>query len=198
MRQNQLITAARGVLKTLVLGSLLALPAGVSKEVPKAELSLKSLDGQRVRLSQYRGKIALLNFWATWCGPCNAEMPMLAEAERDYRSRGVMFIAASLDDAKSRKQIPAFVSKHQVGFPVWLGATGDDLDRLGMGLAVPATAFLDPEGHIVFRVQGQIHEEELRERLEWLMGSRTGLAPPAVVRHPDGTLTPPERTRPRP
>jgi thiol-disulfide isomerase/thioredoxin len=192
MRQNQLTTAA-WVLKTFVFASLLALPAGASKEVPKAELSLKSLDGQRVRLSQYRGKIVLLNFWATWCGPCNAEMPMLAEAEKDYSSRGVTFIAASLDDAKGRKQIPAFVSKHHVSFPVWLGATGDDLDRLGMGLAVPATAFLDQEGHIVFRVQGQIRDEELKERLEWLLGSRTGQAPPAVVRQLD-----PEQTRPRP
>lgn len=184
MRQNQLTTAAFGALETFALGSLLALPAGVSKEAPKAELSLKSLDGQRVRLSHYRGKIVLLNFWATWCGPCNAEMPMLAEAERDYRSRGVIFIAASLDDAKSRTQIPAFVSRHQVGFPVWLGATADDLDRLGMGLAVPATAFLDQEGHIVSRVQGQIRDEELKERLDWLLGSRTGRAPPALVRHP--------------
>jgi hypothetical protein len=89
-----------------------------------------------------------------------------------------------LDDGKSRSQIPAFVNKHHVGFPVWLGATADDLDRLGMGLAVPATAFLDQEGHIVSRVHGQIREEELKERLEWLLGSGTAPAPPAFIRHP--------------
>jgi len=70
-------------------------------------------------------------------------------------------------------------------FPVWLGANRDDLDRLGMGLAVPATAFLDQQGHIVFRVTGPAREEELRERLDWLIGSRDGPPPVAFVRHLD-------------
>ena len=150
---------------------------------PKADLSLKSIDGQRVRLSDYRGKVVVLNFWATWCAPCTAEMPMLVQAERDYGPKGVVFIAASVDEGKSKKNVPDFVSKYHVGFPVWLDATMRDLLRLGMGTAVPATAFLDQEGHIVSRVQGQISEEELRERLEWLLGDRTRPAPQGIVTH---------------
>jgi hypothetical protein len=82
-------------------------------------------------------------------------------------------------------QIPAFLSRNQVHFAVWLGANGDDLNRLGMGLVVPATAFLDRRGNIVFRVTGPMGQDELRERLDWLIGSRTGPPPAAFVRHID-------------
>jgi hypothetical protein len=102
---------------------------------------------------------------------------MLVKAETDYRSKGVAFIAASVDDRKSRKYVPEFVSKFNVSLSIWLGANADDLTRLGMGAAVPATAFLDPEGHIAFRVEGQLREAELGERLDWLLGSRAGPAP---------------------
>jgi len=173
------------MLKILIVGSLLLPLAGISQQTRRVELVLKSNDGKRVRLKDYRGKIVLVNFWATWCGPCNAEMPLLVKEEKSYRSRGVIFIAASLDDAKTRKQVPAFVIRNQVRFPVWLGANRGDLDRLGMGLAVTATAFLDQQGYIVFRVTGPTREEELEERLDWLIGSRAGPAPVAFVKHLD-------------
>jgi thiol-disulfide isomerase/thioredoxin len=157
--------------------------AAAAKEAPKAELNLKDSQGQKVRLRDLRGKIVVLNFWATWCGPCKAELPLLVEAEQNYSSRGVIFIAASLDDDQTKAQIPAFVAAHKVGFPVWIGATGDDLSKLGMGEAVPATAFLDPEGHIVARVLGQLRSEEVKERLDWLLGNRSGTAPDPLVKH---------------
>jgi cytochrome c biogenesis protein CcmG/thiol:disulfide interchange protein DsbE len=172
-----------GVLRGLWIP--LILTAAVSRGASHAELKLKSIDGHAVRLSQYRGKIVVLNFWATWCAPCNIEMPVLVEAEKDYGPRGVIFVAISLDEAKTLKQVPAFVNRYHVGFPVWLGASGDDLDRLGMGHAVPATAFRDREGSIVFRVRGPISQTELKDRLEWLLGSTTGPKPLALVRHLD-------------
>ena len=129
------------------------------------------------------GKVVLLNFWATWCGPCNAEMPALVDLEKQYADRGVAFIGASLDDEKSTPKIPAFVSRYKIDFPIWYGATLDDLDRLKMGNAVPATAFLDAEGHLVARILGQARPEEVRERLDWLTGDRSGPAPLALVKH---------------
>src|SRR5690242_711151 len=107
----------RGTLGGLVLLSTLGFAP------PKTDLALKDAEGHRVRLSDYRGKAVVLNFWATWCGPCNAEMPALVEAEKIYGPRGVVFIAASLDDAKTKAKIPDFVSKYHVTFPVWVGAT---------------------------------------------------------------------------
>ena len=171
----------------LLIVTVFILPIrGAAKELPKVDLMLKGVDGQRARLRDYRGKIVVLNFWATWCGPCNAEIPMLVEAEKEYASRGVVFVAASLDDAKTKRNIPDFISKYDIKFPVWTDATGDDLAKLGMGEAVPATAFLDQEGHILARVLGQMRKEEMKERLDWLTGDRTGPAPQPVVRHLEG------------
>jgi hypothetical protein len=110
-------------------------------------------------------------------------MPMLVEMEKEYAARGVQFIAVSLDSAKTKAKVPAFLEQYKVGFPVWYGASGGDLDQLKMGEAVPATAFLDPDGRIVARILGQARPEEVKERLDWLTGDRSSPAPTAVVKH---------------
>jgi thiol-disulfide isomerase/thioredoxin len=161
------------------LASALALCAGV----PRADLTLRDANGRKVRLRDLRGKPVVLNFWATWCGPCNAEMPMLVDLEKQYAARGVLFVGASLDDARTKARIPAFVAEHQIAFPVWYGAGGDDLDKLKLGGAVPATAFLDAEGHVVARILGQARPEEVKERLDWLTGDQSTPPPPPLVKH---------------
>jgi hypothetical protein len=110
-------------------------------------------------------------------------MRMFVEAENKWVAKGVVFIAASLDDRKTQKNIPEFVHKFQIAFPIWIGATGDDLYRLGMGEAVPATAFLDQDGAIIARVLGEIQRQELEQRLDWLTGDRSGPAPKSLIRH---------------
>jgi len=152
-------------------------------DAPRADLMLKDAAGQKVRLRDLRGKSVVLNFWATWCGPCNTEMPMLVGFERQYAARGVQFVGASLDDARTKARIPEFLARYNVAFPVWCGATADDLDRLKLGDAVPATLFLDAEGHIVARILGQARPEEIRERLEWMTGDKSSAAPQALVKH---------------
>ncbi len=159
----------RRALWILVAFPLIA--AAVKKEAP-VDLTLSDLDGKRVHLRDYRGKVVVLNFWATWCAPCRDEMPLLTAAEKQWREKGVVFVAVSLDEKDSRKSIPEFVKRFQIGFPVLAGATGDDLARLGLGEAVPDTAFLDERGVIVFRVLGQMREGELEERLRWITGDR--------------------------
>jgi thiol-disulfide isomerase/thioredoxin len=168
---------------SLILTALILPLYGASKEPAKVELNLKDMNGQKVRLRDYRGKAVVLNFWATWCGPCKAELPMLVEAAKNYESRGVIFVAVSLDDEKTKQLVPAFVKSHQINFPVWLGASGDDLSKLGLGEAVPATAFVDQDGHISSRILGQLRQEDLTARLDWLTGDRTGTPPEAVVKH---------------
>ena len=108
---------------------------------------------------------------------------MLVEAEKQFGARGIAFIGVSLDNSKTKQNVPEFLNKYRVSFPVWLGATGDDLTRLGMGEAVPATAFIDPEGYIVARVSGQIRAAELTERIEWLLGEHGGAPPAPFVSH---------------
>jgi thiol-disulfide isomerase/thioredoxin len=165
--------------------ALLALlaAAALCAAPPKADLTLQDAAGRKVRLRDLRGKPVVLNFWATWCGPCNAEMPMLAEMEKLYAARGVVFIAASLDDAKTKAGIPAFLTEHKIDFAVWYNATPDDLDHLKLGNLVPATAFLDAEGRIVARILGQARAEEVQQRLDWLTGDHSAPPPEPVVKH---------------
>jgi thiol-disulfide isomerase/thioredoxin len=165
---------------------LVSIPVGYAKDPPKADLSLKDLNGKRVHLRDYQGKIVVLNFWATWCGPCREEMPRLVEAEKEYAPRGVVFVGASLDDEKTQKNISGFVRDHGIDFPIWVGAGADDLDKLSMGPAVPATAFVDQDGRIVARVSGEVRMEEIKERLDWLVQGKTGPAPQAQVTHLEG------------
>jgi thiol-disulfide isomerase/thioredoxin len=156
---------------------------GASRKGAPTELNLTDMDGKKVHLKDYRGKIVVLNFWATWCGPCKEEMPMFVAVEKEWAAKGIVFIGASLDERAGQKVVPEFVKKFQIDFPIWKGATGDDLARLEMGEAVPATAFLDEEGNIFARVQGEIKREELTERLEWITGDRKGPAPNPLVRN---------------
>src|SRR6266498_3922656 len=159
--------------------------AAAKDSAKPTDLTLKDLHGGRVNLREHRGKIVVLNFWATWCQPCNHEMPLLVAAEKEYRARGVIFIGASLDDSKSQPRIPDFLARHEIAFPIWTGANGDDLARLRMGEAVPATAFPNRDGVIVARISGEARNEEIKERIEWLLGDRTGHAPQPFIKHLD-------------
>ena len=161
---------------------------GVSSDSRPVNLPFKDMDGKKVRLTDLRGKIVVLNFWATWCVPCRAEMPLFVEAEKEYAPRGVAFIAASLDDRETRPKIPDFIGEFKIGFPVWVGASTMDLEDLKLGQALPATAFLDRQGRIAARVLGQVTRDELLERLDWLSGDRTGSGPGPnpLLRHVSG------------
>lgn len=141
------------------------------------ELKLHNTAGEKVNLKEYVGHPVVVNFWATWCGPCQAEMPMLVDAEKEWAGRGVRFIAVSLDDEQSVSKVQSFVSRFRVTFPVWTGASAATLDHLRLGTGVPDTMFLDEHGFVYARVLGEIQRAELDERLEWLLGGRKGQVP---------------------
>jgi peroxiredoxin len=153
--------------------------AAVLAAAPKvrtADLTLRDLNGKRVHLQDHRGQIVVLNFWATWCGPCTREMPLLVATEREYASRGVAFIGASLDDWKPGR---TFVNQYRVTFPV--GGSYRRSAQTGMEDGLPATAFIDQDGHIVARA-GRNQQGRAGER-RWLVGRRATPAPLQLVRH---------------
>jgi thiol-disulfide isomerase/thioredoxin len=169
---------------------LLPAPLTAEKMPRPAELSLQDTSGKQVTLRDLRGKIVVLNFWATWCGPCKAEMPMVVKADEQYKGLDVAFVGVSLDDVKTQKNIPAFLNQYRVTYAILIGASADDLAKLKMGIAVPATAFIDRKGRIRFRILGQMRQGELQDRIDWLLRESTdarsgdaGPAPPALVTH---------------
>ena len=151
-----------------------------SAPVP-VELVLRDSAGAEQKLSAYRGKIVVLNYWATWCVPCREEMPMLVKLRREYAARGVEVIGPSADDEKTQKNIAPFLRKQKIDFPIWLGATTDHMEAMGLGTALPATAVIDRDGRIVGRILGPLEEADLRTRIEWLLGDRAAAAPAPVL-----------------
>jgi thiol-disulfide isomerase/thioredoxin len=153
---------------------------GLSAEAA-AQLSLPDTHGNTQDISKYKGKIVVLNFWATWCVPCQHEMPLLAEMQKKYAEKGVVVLGASVDDKKSQALIQAFANKNKIAFPLLVGATTGQMQQLQLGEVIPATAFFDADGNLIGRVLGELNKSDLQNRLEWMLGKRHGKAPPAFV-----------------
>ena len=167
-----------------VAATVIALSAAVAvAQTPEPGLELPDHTGRLQNLRDYRGKIVVLNFWATWCAPCTAEMPIFVELHRRFAARGVVVLAASLDTEETKGNIPQFMQKRKMEFPVLVGTTVEHMQPFGVGDALPATVFLDAEGRIVGRILGEARKKDVLPRVEWLLGDRRGKEPEPVVNH---------------
>jgi thiol-disulfide isomerase/thioredoxin len=167
------------ILITLV--ACLIAPAAHAKRAPN--LQLKDLAGNTHKLAELRGSIVVFNFWATWCGPCREELPMLSRLNQEYSAKKVRFIAASADKPGDRRKIDEYLKQNNPAFDVWLGADLDMLESAGLGQVLPGTLILDEQGEVVARIMGQAREEDIKAPLDWLLGGKAGPPPPALVRH---------------
>ena len=164
-----------------LLGLIVSAPTALAKRAPNLEF--KDRAGKATHTADLRGSIAVVNFWATWCGPCLEELPLLSKLNAEYAGKKVRFIAVSADEAKNRANVDRFVAAHSVEMEIWLGADLDTLDRAGLGNELPATLILDEQGEIVARVLGEAREEDIRHPVEWLLGGKNGPPPDALVKH---------------
>jgi thiol-disulfide isomerase/thioredoxin len=153
----------------------------IAQEQAAPVLELRDFSGQQRALTEHRGKVVILNFWATWCVPCVTEMPMLERVHDEYASQGVTVIAASADEPETQGRIPGFVKKHKLTFPIWIGATTENMKQFGLGEALPTTAFIDRNGNIVGRVIGPLNEADVRNRLDWMLGRPGAKQPEPLV-----------------
>ena len=151
-----------------------------AKRVP--DPSFKTLDGQSRKLSALRGQIVVLNFWATWCGPCQEELPRLSQIAASYSGKPVTFVLISIDESKNRSKIPATLAKLHVDFASWIGADTDTLDSFGLGNIVPGTIVLDETGQPVARVMGEAKEDDVRKAVDWLLVGKKGEPPQALTK----------------
>jgi len=154
-------------------------PAG-AKRAP--DPTLKAQDGQARKLSALRGQVVVVNFWATWCGPCQEELPRLTKIAESYAGKPVRFVLISIDEPKNRAKIPAVLERLHVGLESWDDADTDTMDRFGLGNIVPGTAILDEKGEVVTRIMGEAREEDVRRTVDWLLGGNSGPAPPALTK----------------
>ncbi len=134
---------------------------------PAPDFTLQDERGENVQLSEFQGKVVLLNFWATWCMPCKIEMPWFVEFQRKYKDRGFSVIAVSLDD-EGWEVVRPFVNELELNFPVVVG--NDEMaDEFGGVVALPTTFIIDKQGRITATHAGLISKSDYEEEIEQLL-----------------------------
>ncbi|REE17183.1 thiol-disulfide isomerase/thioredoxin [Paraburkholderia sp. BL27I4N3] len=127
-----------------------------------------TVDGKPQTLSVLKGHPIVVNFWASWCGPCVEEMPALSQLQRDYAKKGIQFVGLGVD---SEKNVQAFLQKVKVAYPIYItGFGGADLARAFGNTAggLPFTVVIDANGNIRSTKLGQIDPQALKQTLDAL------------------------------
>ena len=157
------------MLKAIALLTLLAAaPLAASGQAEKAPaLELKDIRGSARRLGDYRGKVVLLNFWATWCPPCRAEVPDLVRWQREYAKDGLQVVGVTFPPT-SLADVRRFVRRHKVTYPVLLGTKETKALFMG-GETLPVTVVIDREGNVRERIEGILLPEEFEQKIKPLL-----------------------------
>ncbi|MBF0161212.1 MAG: TlpA family protein disulfide reductase [Magnetococcales bacterium] len=154
------------MLGSAVPGTAMAEPA---KEM---ELLLKTVGGQPLRLADLRGKVVVVNFWATWCPPCLAEIPELVRFHERYGNKGVVVLGIDYMDHVTLEQLQQFVVEHHISYPVVYGETAQ-LDQvakmLGGVFGLPVTKLLNQKGQLVASRVGGVTEKDLQNWVDPLL-----------------------------
>ena len=137
-----------------------------SEGAANLDLTFKDMNGAEVRLADYRGKVILVNVWATWCGPCELEIPELVEAYAKYKDDGVVILGVSLDD--SAETLRAYAPKKQMTYPLLLWEDAFE-DAYGPIVGVPITFFIGRDGTISSRHFGPVTKEGLDKEIKALL-----------------------------
>jgi thiol-disulfide isomerase/thioredoxin len=147
--------------------------AGNQADLPEPELTLKDLDGKDVSLSEYKGKVVLVNFWATWCEPCRVEIPWLIEMQQKYGPRGFVLLGIALDE-EGKSVVAPFVGKERfdvngqklpMSYKILIG-NDDAADKFGGLFGYPTSILISRDGKQIKRVTGMISEGEMNKAIE--------------------------------
>ena len=150
---------------------------------PAPEFELKDADGKTVRLSDYKGKVVLLDFWATWCGPCKIEIPWFIDFERKYKDQGFAVIGVSMDE-EGWTVVKPFVSELAINYRILQGS--DATAQLYGGVeALPTTFLIDRDGRIAATHVGLAGKDDFEDGIKLLMARPSAGLPgrfvPAVL-----------------
>ena len=131
------------------------------------QFQLTDLDGNPVRLEDLRGKLVWLNFWASWCPPCQAETPVLRELDEQYRDQGLAIVGVAVQET-TVENVADYAERYELGYPIAFDASAD-IFHLYQVFALPTQFFIDPDGRILEVVNGPLSQADATARVEaWL------------------------------
>ena len=131
-----------------------------------AHLTLATLAGGTWRLEEHRGEVVAINLWATWCGPCRDEIPMLTRLSHDLAPEGFRVVGISLDSGDRDAKVRAFAHQLGISYPL---AFPDPLSQMSAGMsALPTTILIDRRGRVARTYLGEVREDVLRSDFETL------------------------------
>jgi thiol-disulfide isomerase/thioredoxin len=148
----------RALLLGLALVAAASLAAGEEAHPPFPDLEFAGAEGGTVRLSQLRGNVVLLNVWATWCGPCRLELPIVQKMYDRYSDRNFVVLAVNID--ADRRRIDPFLKRYNISLPIYYAAPEDAGQMTAMG--IPSTFILSPDRLLVDRAVGYSPDVEDR------------------------------------
>ena len=134
---------------------------------PAPEFTLKDSDGRPVKLADYKGKVVLLNFWATWCGPCRIEIPWFVDFEKTHKDRGFAVLGVSMDE-DGWEAVKPFMQEHKVNYRMVIGS--DDMAQKYGGVdSLPTTFLIDREGRIASTHIGLVSKKDYLNDIQQLL-----------------------------
>ncbi len=143
---------------------------GCSPDAPAANLdfTLKDMNGAEIKLADLKGKVVLLNFWATWCGPCRLEIPSFVELQEKYAAQGFRIIGISVDDPP--EALPPFAKRFKINYPLIVGADREDVQKAyGPIFGVPMTFIIGRNGRICMKHVGPASKEQFESEIKSLL-----------------------------
>ena len=135
------------------------------------DFTLRDVDGKEVQLQDFKGKVIMVNFWATWCGPCKLEMPHLDKMDREFEDKGFEVISISTDDARAASKVKPLIKRGGYGFTVLLDKDTTVVAQYNPAKTLPYNALIDREGriHKVYQGYNPGDEVEMRKDVEELL-----------------------------
>jgi len=140
--------------------------------VPAPNVTMTTLDGRTIQLADQKGKVVLVNFWATWCAPCRKEIPDLINLYSELKSDGLLVVGVATDD-DGESVVAPFVKRKKINYPIVVDTSGTVESKFEAMYGLPTTYVVNAEGKIIRRILGIFPTEDMRPKLETLLKDAT-------------------------